>query len=135
LLRNRVTLLAAADSAEPDISPAAAWERTLRTVSGLIKVFGRELEHEINIPLMWYDVLVHLSLAPEGKLHMQVLADSVLLQSSDKTRLVDRIENAGLVRRESVAEDRRGYYVVLTDEGRRVRERAQLIHRHAIENN
>ena len=45
---------------------------------------------------------------------MSELADSVLLSRSGLTRLVDRLERQGLLRRESCASDRRGVYAVIT---------------------
>jgi DNA-binding MarR family transcriptional regulator len=51
------------------------------------------------LPLSWYDVLVQLSEAPGNALRMRELADAVLLSKSGLTRLVDRMEQAGLVER------------------------------------
>jgi len=63
---------------------------------------------------------------------MQALADSLILTRSGVTRLVDRIEKAGLVRREPAAEDRRGYYAILTEAGEAKMSRAQRKHRQDI---
>ena len=59
-----------------------------------------------------------------GRLRLQTLAESVLLSRSGLTRLIDRMERSGLVRREPCPEDRRGYYAVLTDAGRETLNRA-----------
>ena len=64
---------------------------------------------------------------------MQALSDSLVLTRSGATRLVDRIEKAGLVRREPVPEDRRGYYAMLTKDGEKLMARAQASHRVGIE--
>ena len=74
-------------------------------------------------PLTWYDVLWGLEQAPEQRLRMSELADKVVLSRSNLTRLVDRLEEAGLVARERSAEDRRGAYAVLTEPGRDLRTR------------
>jgi len=50
---------------------------------------------------------------------MSELADKVVLTPSGLTRLVERLEKEGLVRRERTEEDRRGSYTVLTREGKR----------------
>lgn len=68
-------------------------------------------------PLTWYDVLLPLYRAPQGRLRMGALANETTLSRTGLTRLVDRIERDGLLRRDSVAEDRRGSYVVLTSAG------------------
>ena len=49
---------------------------------------------------------------------MHELARAVVLSRSGLTRLVDRLENAGLLCREPDPSDRRGAFAVLTDEGR-----------------
>jgi DNA-binding MarR family transcriptional regulator len=49
---------------------------------------------------------------------MSDLARSVVLSRSGLTRLVDRLETEGLLRRESVAGDRRGTLAVITEAGR-----------------
>ena len=85
-----------------------AWEAVLRTVGSLLKIFERELEEAEGLPLPWYDVLIQLSAAPDGRLRMQALAESVVLSRSGLTRLIDRMEKAGMVDREHSTEDRRG---------------------------
>ena len=115
------------------VTAGVAWERTLRTVSRLLRVFDREMQQDVDVPLTWYDVLVQLYSAPDMKLRMQTLSDALVLTRSGATRLVDRIEKAGLVRREPAAEDRRGYYAILTESGQRLMERAQKSHRAGIE--
>lgn len=110
----------------------SAWESVIRTVGSLLKTFEQELQAARGLPLAWYDVLIQLSTAPEGRLRMQALADTVILSRSGLTRLIDRMENAGLVRREPSQEDRRGYYAILTDEGRRVFLRAKPVHEGGI---
>ncbi len=118
---------------EEQVTAGVAWERTLRTVSRLLRVFDREMQDDVDVPLTWYDVLVQLYLAPDLRLRMQTLSDSLVLTRSGATRLVDRIEKAGLVRREPAAEDRRGYYAILTEKGQRLMERAQVAHGAGIE--
>jgi DNA-binding MarR family transcriptional regulator len=68
-------------------------------------------------PLSWYDVLWALYSAPERQLRMRELVDHVVLSRTGMTRLVDRIEAAGLLRREPVPGDRRGAFAVITDDG------------------
>ena len=97
-----------------------AWRSFLEAHSAVMKVLERELLEEHGFPLTWYDVLVHLSEAADNKMQHQALAESLLLSRSGITRLVDRMVAAGLVRRESSAEDRRVSYVVLTEQGRNI---------------
>ena len=120
---------------ENEIDPehAAAWETLIRTVGALVKTFDYEMERSVGLPLTWYDVLVQLIYAPEGRLRMRALADRVVFSRSGLTRLLDRMEQAGLVRREHSREDRRGYYAVLTEEGQRLFAQAQPLHHRDIQ--
>ena len=110
----------------------AVWELFIRTFGALIKTFEQELAEGAGLPITWYDVLIQLHEAPDGRLRMQALADSVVLSRSGVTRLIDRMEKAGLVRREPSREDRRGSYAALTEDGRGVFSRAQPIHHRGI---
>ncbi len=72
-----------------------------------------------GMPLGWFEVLVQLTSAPDSRLKMQELAHSVLLSKSGVTRLVDRMEAAGLVTRAACPTDRRAVYAVVTPAGTR----------------
>ena len=76
-----------------------------------------DLLAEHQLPLASYDVLVQLVEAPERRLRMTELAERVLLSRSGLTRLVDRLEREGLVRREACDDDARGLFAVLTEDG------------------
>ncbi len=101
----------------PD-SQLAAWRSFLEAHARVIEVLSRELREEADLPLSWYDVLVHLSEAPGDQLRMQELADAVLLSKSGLTRLIDRMQREGLVNRSACPDDRRGTYAQLTTAGR-----------------
>ena len=76
-----------------------------------------ELVADQGMALGTYDVLVQLSESPGRRLRMTDLAERVLLSRSGLTRLVDRLERDGLVRREPCPDDARGTFTVLTDRG------------------
>ena len=103
----------------------AAWRTFLEAHARVSEVLARELREAEGLPLSWYDVMVQLSEAEDHELRMQELADAVLLSKSGLTRLVDRMEEAGLVRRRRCPDDRRGMLAQLTDQGyERLRETA-----------
>jgi DNA-binding MarR family transcriptional regulator len=91
------------------------------------------MQAEQDLSLRWYEVLLILSRAPDGRMRMQDLAGLALQSKSGLTRLVDRMEDAGLVGRESCPSDRRGINAVLTPEGRRRFRRAAPLHVRGIE--
>jgi DNA-binding MarR family transcriptional regulator len=80
-------------------------------------LLGRELEQSVGIPLVWFDVLIHVGGADQGRLTMRRLSEEVALTTGGVTRLVDRMVEAGLVARENCPSDRRSVHVVLTPVG------------------
>jgi DNA-binding MarR family transcriptional regulator len=101
----------------PDREQLAAWRSFLRAHATVTRALETELVAEQRLSLAAYDVLVQLAEAPGRKLRMTELADAVLLSRSGVTRLVDRLERVGLVRRSRVADDGRGVAAELTDTG------------------
>jgi DNA-binding MarR family transcriptional regulator len=98
----------------------------------LTKVEG-ELDRRVGIPVTWFEVLLRLARSPGHQLRMAELARQVGLSTSGLTRLVDRVESAGYVRRESCATDRRGALAVLTPEGEVLLRRALPSHLDCIQ--
>jgi DNA-binding MarR family transcriptional regulator len=93
------------------------WRSFLRAHARLTRAMETELVAAQRLSLAAYDVLVQLEEAPERRLRMTELADAVLLSRSGVTRLVDRLEKAGLVIRERANGDGRGVVAVLTGQG------------------
>jgi DNA-binding MarR family transcriptional regulator len=95
-----------------------AWRALLNAHAATIECAEQALEAAGLPPLSWYDVLWPLHRAPGRKLRMGELASQVVtISRSGLTRLVDRLEAAGLVRREPSPDDRRGTVVAITREG------------------
>jgi DNA-binding MarR family transcriptional regulator len=89
----------------------------LETVAGLERAFARGAAGVAGLSAPWFDVLIRLARTPGNQLRMTDLARQSTLTPSGLTRAVDRLEAAGLVRRDSCPTDRRGAYATLTDEG------------------
>lgn len=103
----------------------AAWRSLLEAHARTTELLAAELREEHDLPLAWYDVLLHLNEAPDRRLRMQELAGRVLLSKSGLTRLIDRMEREGLVIRAACPSDRRGTFAELTSTGHeRLRETA-----------
>ena len=111
-----------------DEDEMAAWRGFFRAHDRLTKALDVDLVSAHGLPLTSYEVLLYLADSPEGRLRMSELADSVLLSRSGLTRLVDRLERQGLLRRESCASDRRGAYAAITQRGRALFDRARVTH-------
>jgi DNA-binding MarR family transcriptional regulator len=109
-----------------------SWRLFFESALALLDVLDGELQHAVGIPMRWYDVLVHLEESPEG-IRMNELAERILYSKSGFTRVVDRMEEAGLVHRVRPEHDRRSILVVLTANGAETMERARRYHRDGIE--
>lgn len=94
-----------------------AWRALLNAHAAVTARIERDMAAAGALPLGWYDVLVALAEAPHQRLRMHELADAVVLSRSGLSRLVDRLEAAGLLIRERSTTDRRGAYAVLTAQG------------------
>lgn len=105
-----------------------AWRGIIFANAKVFREVERKLEEHSGISLAFLDALSRLNDAPGGRLRMQDLQERSLFTHSGMTRLVDRIEAAGLARRESVPGDRRGVSVVITAEGKRLYEKAFARH-------
>ena len=97
-----------------------AWRALLRGQALVLEQVERDLAEAELPPLGWYDVLTELNKAPGGRLRIHELADAVVLSRSGLSRLLDRIEAAGLLRREPCKDDRRGAFATITPAGRRM---------------
>ena len=108
-------------AAQPDLALlddplVEAFGMFLETHNELLHAVSRPLEEQ-DLAVPWMGVLIRLARSPEQRLRMTQLARDMTISTSGLTRLVDRIERAGHVRREACPEDRRGLHAVLTADG------------------
>jgi len=105
-----------------------AWRGLLRVHASVLKVLDAEMEAAHGLPLTSYEVLIQLADAPDHRMRMCDLADSVLLSRSGMSRLVDRLERDGLLERCACTHDARGAFACITQAGRELLERARPTH-------
>lgn len=110
-----------------------AWRRFLEAHRLVTSALEEELREHTQTPLAWFDVLLHLSEADDHRSRMQELAQAVLISKSGLTRLVDRMERAGLVSREACEEDRRGTFAAMTARGAERLERCLPVYRTGVQ--
>jgi DNA-binding MarR family transcriptional regulator len=101
-----------------------AWRGLVQMTSRLDARLNRELQQSSGLSLADYDVLVLLTEAPDGRLRMFELVDSLQWEQSRLSHHVARMQRRGLVAREECTSDKRGAFVVLTDAGRDAIEKA-----------
>jgi DNA-binding MarR family transcriptional regulator len=112
-----VTTTTSLESLQLDERELRAWRGMLRAHAALTKALDADLDAAHGLPLSSYEVLLYLNDAPDRRMRMRDLAASVILSRSGLTRLADRLEREGLIRRESCSSDARGAYAVLTPAG------------------
>ncbi|MEU0949670.1 MarR family transcriptional regulator [Streptomyces canus] len=115
-----------------------AFGRLQGAANRLEYILGRALEEECGISHLVFEVLLILGRAGEPGLSMRAVAQEQVLTTGGATRLVDRMEVAGLVERKEDPDDRRGRLVCLTPLGEETAVRASRVHleniqRHFVE--
>jgi len=106
----------------------AAWRGLLRVHASVLKALDAEMETAHGLPLTSYEVLIQLADAPDHRMRMCDLADSVLLSRSGMSRLVDRLERDGLLVRCACSHDARGAFACITEAGLQLLEQARPTH-------
>jgi MarR family transcriptional regulator, organic hydroperoxide resistance regulator len=86
----------------------AVWERV-----------DTRLRESHQLPLAFFESLLFISRAPRGRMRVGDLARALRVTVGGTSKLVDRIERAGLIAREPDPDDRRASRVVLTTAGKR----------------
>lgn len=116
----------------PTQSELSAYRSFLRAHARVTRCLESDLIAEQRLTLAAYDVLEALAETSEQRLRMTELADVVLLSRSGVTRLVDRLEKLGLVRRVRVDSDGRGVQAVITERGQDRVRMAAATHRNGV---
>lgn len=99
---------------DPRLAP---WRAFVRAQAQVSRRLDEDLRTEHGLSLQEYVALLFLAEAPERRLRMGRLADSLSLSKSGATRLIDRLVDDGFVDRVSCSSDLRGAEAALTEAG------------------
>ena len=110
-----------------------SWIAFLRSHSAITRELSAQLQREHGLTLNDYEVLLHLSHAEGGMMRRVDLAESVLLTASGITRLLEGLERAGLVCKQTCSSDARVSYAKLTDAGAEKLREAGVTHLRGID--
>ncbi|MFK4731445.1 MarR family transcriptional regulator [Agromyces mediolanus] len=111
---------------------ARGW-RTLAALHAMIELeLERALGEAAGLSVVEYTVLDALDRQDGWHMRMQQLARAAALSPSATTRLVNRLEDRGLLTRVLCADDRRGIYTELTPAGRSLYDSARPVHDEAL---
>lgn len=105
-----------------------AWRTYSAATRLLFDRLERDLTSQSDMPVTYYELLVILSESPDRTRRMSDLARFTRSKPSRISHAVNKLEQAGWVRREHFAADRRGWLAVLTDEGMAALEAAAPCH-------
>ena len=112
---------------------AQAWVRLLRAHAGMTRDFNAELQARHGLTVTDFEALSRLDESPTRSLRRVDLADKLRLTPSGVTRLLDGLQGAGLVCKESCSTDARVSYARITDAGRERLGAAAATHLEALE--
>jgi len=100
------------------------WRRWMTLNAQLSATLQRELQDDAGLSTQDYEVLVHLTDNAEGRMRVTDLARLMQWERSRVSHHVTRMERRHLVQRVECAEDGRGAFVVITQQGRAAIEQA-----------
>ena len=109
------------------------WVAFLRAHAAITRELSAQLQREHNLTLNDYEVLLRLSHAEGGRMRRIDLAETVLLTASGITRLLEGLERAGYVCKDTCASDARVSYAKLTDDGREKLRAAGVTHLRGVD--
>ena len=106
----------------PQISESqlAAWRALLNAHAAVVAAVEQGLTDAGLPPLTWSDVLWAVRSSPQRRIRLGELAVKLTISRGGMTKLVDRLEQGGLLKRQPAAGDRRGSYAALTAAGERM---------------
>jgi DNA-binding MarR family transcriptional regulator len=115
-----------------DIAEQKSWQNFLDSTLRMYSTLNRRLTETHHLSLFDVRVLEMLDSAPTGSARMGDLADALPSLPSRLTRQIHRLEDQGLVRRESSSDDRRGVVAAITDDGRAAARQAMITYAQGV---
>jgi DNA-binding MarR family transcriptional regulator len=109
------------------------WREILDRHARINCALTQALEHEHGLGMSEFEVLELLASEGESCVRLQEVAEHVHLSQSALSRVVDRLEKHGLLKRGVCDNDRRAIFAELTGEGRERYEAARPTHREVLE--
>jgi DNA-binding MarR family transcriptional regulator len=110
-----------------------AWSRLLRAHSTTKRLVSAELQAEHGLTVNDYEALLVLSRTEQGYMKRVDLSRTLMLTPSGVTRLLDGLEEAGLVESMPCPSDKRVTYAAITESGRQKVSEAASAHNGAIQ--
>ena len=118
---------------KPTRTVVRAWARLVKAQRAALAAVEGTLKDAGQPPLAWYDALLELEKAGERGLRPFELERAMLLEQYNLSRLLTRMEGAGLIERAVCPEDGRGQVVRISEKGKALRREMWPVYARAIE--
>ncbi|HZQ49250.1 MAG TPA: MarR family winged helix-turn-helix transcriptional regulator [Candidatus Dormibacteraeota bacterium] len=110
-----------------ETSTTRLWEGLTRAHHLMNAALEKDMLPEAGMPLAWFEVLHHLSNAPDGAMRFQELARTTGITDSGASRRLDQMIRAGLIERTACPTDRRGVFAHITPKGQAAYKRGHAV--------
>jgi DNA-binding MarR family transcriptional regulator len=117
---------------DPTEAVTDAWVRLIRAGREVAGKIEADLKAAGFPSLAWYDVLLSLKKAAEGRRTPREIEQEVLFEQYNLSRLLDRMEAEGIVRRIPYPGDKRRQLIEITEKGRALQRRMWAVYGPAI---
>jgi DNA-binding MarR family transcriptional regulator len=117
----------------PSEATERAYVRLMRAQQAVLSRIEKALKEAGLPPLSWYDVLLELKRQESGRATPGHLQGTMLLEQYNLSRLLDRMQAEGLIRRVPCPDDRRRQFVEITEDGRALQRRMWPVYGAAIQ--
>lgn len=111
----------------------AAWANFFLGHSLAVKAIEKELKGKAPLTLDEYDVLLAVKRSPGARTRFSSLAAATVYTKSGITRITKRLENEGLLKKESCPTDKRGAFATVSDRGEQAMKETWKYYSKAIE--
>jgi len=117
----------------PSKQAETAWTLLIRAQQVLLDRVENVLKEADLVPLSWYDVLLELSRDTDSGLRQYEIGERILLNKHNLSRLIDRLEGNGLVKRQTCSVDGRGNIIKITKKGLQLKQEMWPVYAKAIQ--
>jgi len=117
----------------PSKQAETAWTLLIRAQQVLLDRVENALKEADLVPLSWYDVLLELSRDTDSGLRQYEIGERILLNKHNLSRLIDRLESNGLVKRQACNVDGRGNIIKITKKGLQLKQEVWPVYAKAIQ--
>ncbi|WP_294567782.1 MarR family winged helix-turn-helix transcriptional regulator [uncultured Arthrobacter sp.] len=111
------------------------WRSIQGTYFRTAAALDRALEAQFGIGLTEFEILDLVAEHPDNACRMKQLGERTPLTQSALSKVVDRLDRAGLISRRSCEDDRRSLYLQLTGAGQALHDQAAIRHRALLKEN